>query len=1437
MTGDDQRSVIFLAFANDRGDGGRYLRNLPEELRRVREELEKPKPERVCEVVVRSNITTAELLDVFRDPRYRGRIAVFHFGGHASGGRLVTERPEGRPDLTHAEGLADFLGHQQGLQLVFLNACFTQPQVDGLLRAGLPAVIATSEAIDDSAATELSAAFYAALAGGDTIETAFSEAVAAVKTVKGDSPRDAYREGEASSDRWAWEIRFREGANAVRGWSLPKAAKDPLFGLPPLPERNLPRTPYRQLQSFRPEDAEIFFGRGQDIRELYERVAPRSAAPIVLFYGQSGVGKSSLLAAGLLPRLASSFHVRYARRQRELGLTGTLAAVLEAHDPQASLTAAWHAVESQVRRPLVVILDQLDEAYARPRPDDPAELEQFLALVVQAFAEHSLRPNGKLVLAFREERLAYIDDFLKRKNAFCSGYRLKRLDHAGVIEIVRGPISSPRLRRHFGLQIDPGLAELIAHDLLQDPEAPAAPTLEILLTKMWRQAKGGSSNAPEFTIALYQALRRKGLLLGDFVDEQLATLREWNQQVVDTGLALDVLTFHTTPEGTAEVRTRNDLDRMYSHQSAMLPGLLQQSKDLNLLVDHTSVEESENERAEGTRLAHDTLAPLLQRRLKDSDKPGQRARRILESRKNDWRDGRTGTPLDSADLATVEQGQAGMPTWSADEQRLVRTSRLQRRNRRWAIRAVGAVGMIAVAVIIWLYVTARASETKALSRALAATARNEPQLDLALLLGIEALRVNATSEARDVLVDTPRRATPRLLTTLSADTGADASGIAAFSPDGRSLATGSEDGTISVWDVDSRQVSWQPVERHLGGARALSFSPDGNTLASGGYDSIIRLWNVKAREPAGHVPAGDGEFPIQWTFSVAFSPDGKLLASGSEDGVRVWRVPTRQLVWRTSVDTSTERSLGDLFADLTLVVAFSPDNTTLAAGEYGRIRLFNAKTGRPIVEPLRGGPGVAFSPNRKTLAYGDTNGAVNLWDMTKRASSEPPFPGKSKVVSSLAFSPDGQTLASSHDAELTIQLLDVEKHTLIGQPLTGGGTVAFSRDGALLASAGTQLWEVRMHNSVPTASAEDSNEILTVAFAPDGNSLASGSRQGIRLWDVKTRRPVGQPLKGQAVDHLVFSPDGRTLAFGTGGDSIGLWDVLTRKAIGEPVIRAGRQDPLAFSPDGQTLITSNWRGEVQHWNAKTGQAKRSESFTDSDGFRNGAMVRGVGLSPDGNIMAVLVTYDSTAARMRNYTGPIASNTIRLWDVRRMRVIGHAPATQQPRYEKVAMAVSPDGKTVAWSVDESFIRLSDATAHRPRWVLTAGQRDAGQDLTSKVRSLAFSWDGKTLASGNDQGTIRLWDVQTRQPVGQPLRGHTGAINTLLFSPDGRNLASGSGDGTVRLWEANDSAWIDRSCLLAGRNLSLFEWGRFLPDDGYRCTCSSLPPGLGVRACPS
>ena len=331
----------------------------------------------------------------------------------------------------------------------------------------------------------------------------------------------------------------------------------------------------------------------------------------------------------------------------------------------------------------------------------------------------------------------------------------------------------------------------------------------------------------------------------------------------------------------------------------------------------------------------------------------------------------------------------------------------------------------------------------------------------------------------------------------------------------------------------------------------MAFSPDGKTLASGSGDGVlggsngtVRLWDMATQQQIAALTGYQNKVS-----SVAFSPDGKTLASGSWDGtVRLWDLATHQWTGNTLRSTNAVSS-----------VAFSPDGKILASGSFDdTVRLWDVASGRQIGQPLTGPSAlvdsVAFSPDGKTLASGSYDGTVRLWDAATHQQIGNPLTRHAGAVDSVAFSPDGKTLASvSNDA-------------------TGGA--ARSEDGTV------QLWDVATGRQIGNPLTGHAGEVLSVAFSPDGKTLASGNAdQTVRLWNVATGRQIGQPLTGNTgfadefVDAVAFSPDGKTLASGSYDGTVRLWDLATGRQIGNPLTGRGKVLSVAFSPDGKTLAS------------------------------------------------------------------------------------------------------------------------------------------------------------------------------------------------------------------------------------------------------------------------
>jgi WD40 repeat protein/serine/threonine protein kinase len=538
-----------------------------------------------------------------------------------------------------------------------------------------------------------------------------------------------------------------------------------------------------------------------------------------------------------------------------------------------------------------------------------------------------------------------------------------------------------------------------------------------------------------------------------------------------------------------------------------------------------------------------------------------------------------------------------------------------------------------------------------------------------------------------------------------------ASASVAFSPDGKRLASSAADNTVKVWDAQTgREI--RTFKGHADWVEHVTFSPDGKRLASASADTTVKVWDAQTgqeiRTFKGHA---------DWVEHLTFSPDGKQLASVDDNTVKVWEAQTGQELFS--------------FTGSHYSVAFSPDGKRLASPGGGGVRVWDAQTGQELLFLKGAGYDIAFSPDGKRLASGGSGWGTTLriWDLQTGQEIRTLKGGSRRVV----FSPDGQRLASSAP-DNSVKVWDVQQdqeHRTL--QASGEGSIAFSPDWRRLARAASD-------NTVQVREVQTGQLILTLkghtvpvhglAFSPDGKRLASGgggerlpgggfsrgprSQGEVKVWDAQTGQELlsFNGLTGAAWN-VAFSPDGKRLASDLKGPpdpsafALKVWDAQTGQEL---LSLKGHKGPLAFSPDGKRLACALWRaGEgwvVGVCDGQTGQELLSTEWP-LGGFGD------VAFSPDGKRLAS------------------GGRELKVWDAQ----TGH--------------------------------ELLSLKGH-----------------TANVDGLVFSPDGKRLASTSWDKTLRVWDAQTGQEL---LSLKAGNGNVVAFSPDGRRLAGSSGS-TVKIWDA-------------------------------------------------
>jgi WD40 repeat protein/serine/threonine protein kinase len=576
---------------------------------------------------------------------------------------------------------------------------------------------------------------------------------------------------------------------------------------------------------------------------------------------------------------------------------------------------------------------------------------------------------------------------------------------------------------------------------------------------------------------------------------------------------------------------------------------------------------------------------------------------------------------------------------------------------------------------------------------------------------------------------------------------------------------------LATW---ARQVAEARLEVvHPGGIRAAAYSPDGRLVATAGEDGLVHVWSARTGAPVG-APLPQSDLPLPTAViaavgrsapSLAFTPEGHLLVGGGDDVARLWEVPgpdrPAQLVLKLQHPGAAD---GNYVWD----VAVRPDGQRfLTAHEDGRARLWDASTGKLLRELPHGERSlyaVAFLPNdgRLVLTAG-REGGVRVWE----AESGRPdgwLTPEWLPVYRLAVSADGRTALTGSDH--AAQLWDVRSRRPLGRALPHTArveAVAFSPDGQLCATgddAGyVRLWQVATRQPVGPLLRHDDQVRALRSLSPDGRRLAVGGLDGrLRFWDVPGLPTIGPALPFPRPVHTVaLSADGAWLL--TASEAEAQLCRADRPAHPVQTFRLDQQaiTCAALSSDGRRIAAGGWKGGFQVWDRDTGPLGKALTLS--------AGVQEVVFSPDGNGLLASTVY---AGRV--------PPTLRRWAVgdSGVRELAWSDAVPRPR----CAAFHSGGRLLMIGCDDRKVRFFDWSSGRPD--------GAAVELPEAVTAVAFSPGGHLAAAGCRDGSLHLIDVEARRTFG-PRFGHRDQVEALAFSPEGRTLVAGGMDRLARFWD--------------------------------------------------
>ena len=1171
--------------------------------------------------------------------------------------------------------------------------------------------------------------------------------------------------------------------------------------------------PYVGPSTFAYEQHTLFFGRESEARDLLAWVLSER---LLLFYAQSGAGKSSLLHTRLIPRLQEekNFVVLPVGRvsgdlPAEMGqvenifVCNLLLSVDEGDDASrlahvslvdflARLTRQnVPGLEGQTRKGWVydagatpaapgrqryaLILDQFEEIIT----SHPGRWQEREAFFRQLDAAIQADPNLWVVLVLRDDYVAALDPYAPLVfNRLRARFYMERMGKEAALEAVRQPA------RLHGQPFASGVAEQLVEDLLQ-VSVPGQETtvlgqyvepvqLQVVCYQLWEKlAKDASERQTAHEALLITA---ENLTAAGDVEQ---ALKEFY------GATLALVLADPAVKGVSERRVRSWFDASLI-TAAGTRGLVQQGETETAGLPNSVVRALQKRfLVRGEVRGGNTWIELVHDRFVEPIRADNAAWFVqhlstLQRQAALWNEqGRSDGLLLRGEVLAEAAAWAEAQTEPLEktEQEFLNAcksaeraaEREQEQNRRIRLLAVAAIVIAVFALIAaglaWQQTQEaqkNAEETKrqteiaqnAARQSFAENLAGQSQLlllradkqfgDLALILARDAALLSESSTISTALRTAADNA--RLRIVIPSPQRRHQGGVSSvdFSPNGQTIVSGGEDGTVRIWNAADLQPQ-QLFFNHIGAVTALNFSPNGQRIVSGGEDGTLRIWEVASGQQVAQLDGHEGKVS-----AVGFSPDGEQIVSGG-DTVRVWEVAGGQQV------AQLDGHEGEVSA-----VGFSPDGLrVVSGGEDGTLRIWEVAS-RQEVAQLDGHEGevsaVEFSPDGRQIVSGGEDGTLRIWEVAS-GQQVAQLDGHHGRVSSVEFSWDGEQIISGGD---TVRLWEVASRQEVAQ-LNGHegevSAVGFSPDGLQIVSGGkdgtVRIWEVASGIQLTPLDGHV-GKVYSLDFSPNGLQIVSGGKDGtLRIWDAASGQQRAQlDSRGGEVYSVRFSLDGRQIVSGGEDGMVRLWDVAGSRQLGE-LNHGASVLTVDFSPNGRQIVSGGEDGMVRLWDI-AGSRQWGEA-------NHGAPVLTVDFSPNGR-QIVLGT---------------KNGEVRVWDA----VTNEATGALSSGGAVASVSFSPDGQQIVSGGEDGIVRLWSTEN------LASQEAEMLEGHDGTVYSVGFSPDGRQIVSGGD--TVRLWDVASHQEVAQ-LNSGFGAVASVDFSPNGQQIVSGGEEGTVRIWDSGQEA---------------------------------------------